>query len=341
MKKTSLSSVAPLVAIALGATVAALPISYGKSDGSFGISINAAVAKDKGGDEDRGNDKDKNEDRGNGAEARADDNRGNGNGNGVARSERDNRGPSNTVIVDNRGPGNAVDRGNAPVERTEARTAALADARQRYEDAMEHKQGPAEVADIGKRERTLTDDETKAVLARGWQARQDDDGEFRNHGERVRTFVAIAKALGLDASVGAMQANFGTAAEGFTKPGNGPTEWQTADLDVNNDGKVTQLDLIAALNPPPPVVTPPPTTTPPPVTTPPTTPPVVETPPATTTPPTTTPPTTPPVAETPPATTTPPTTTTPTTPPVAEAPPTTTTPTTTPTPTPPATAPAA
>ncbi len=105
--------------------------------------------------------------------------------------------------------------------------------------------------------------------------RPETDG-FRNHGDRVSTFVALAKQLGFSASVGAMQGNFGTPFENdlvardpvtgeflkdpdtgefiidaseaeiaAVKPGNGPrTGWETeTDLDVNMDGVVDATDL--------------------------------------------------------------------------------------------------
>ena len=107
-------------------------------------------------------------------------------------------------------------------------------------------------------------------------------GDFRNHGQRVSTFVALAKELGFGASVGAMQANFGTPFENglvatdpdtgeflrdpdtgdfiidateaeiaAVKPGNGPkTRWETeTDLDVNKDGIVDRTDLDLARDP--------------------------------------------------------------------------------------------
>jgi hypothetical protein len=105
------------------------------------------------------------------------------------------------------------------------------------------------------------------------------DGGFKNHGERTRTMVELAKRLGYGAHVGAHQANFGTpfengiadlqaqlaAAEAAgnqaeverlenelaqaienAKPGKGPDDsWATADLDVNDDGVVDKRDLDA------------------------------------------------------------------------------------------------
>jgi hypothetical protein len=104
-------------------------------------------------------------------------------------------------------------------------------------------------------------------------------GGFKNHGERTRTMVELAKRLGYGASVGAHQANFGTpfendiadlqaqlaAAEAAgnqaeverlekelaqaienAKPGKGPDDsWATADLDVNDDRVVDKRDLDA------------------------------------------------------------------------------------------------
>ena len=111
------------------------------------------------------------------------------------------------------------------------------------------------------------------------EAKGRSDGGFKNHGERTRTMVELAKRLGYGARVGAHQANFGTpfengiadlqaqlaeakAAENQAeierlenelaqaienaKPGNGPdNSWATADLDVNNDRVVDKRDLDA------------------------------------------------------------------------------------------------
>lgn len=130
--------------------------------------------------------------------------------------------------------------------------------------------------------------ETRQLIERGWRARASTDG-FRNHGDRVRTMVELAKRLGYGSRVGALQANFGTPQEnGITelqaqleeartaaaagapgaeqrvdelsaalaaaiadaKPGNGPDDdWATADLDVNGDGVVDQSDLDALNDP--------------------------------------------------------------------------------------------
>ena len=124
----------------------------------------------------------------------------------------------------------------------------------------------------------LTPDETRALIGRGWKG-PNSQGGFKNHGERTRTLVELARRLGYSPRVGAMQANFGTpfengiadlqdrlaaaraagdqaaverleakleAAIAAAKPGKGPDDaWATADLDVNDDGAVDGRDLDA------------------------------------------------------------------------------------------------
>ncbi|MEZ5668279.1 MAG: hypothetical protein R3F55_12740 [Alphaproteobacteria bacterium] len=67
---------------------------------------------------------------------------------------------------------------------------------------------------VGREVTTLDPAETNLLLANGWQVpamRLDDD--FFDHGQRLRTFVAIAVALGYAPQVGAQQANWGTPQE--------------------------------------------------------------------------------------------------------------------------------
>ena len=124
----------------------------------------------------------------------------------------------------------------------------------------------------------LAPDETQALIERGWKGPKTQDG-FKNHGQRTRTMVELAKRLGYSPRVGAMQANFGTPYENgiadlqdqlaearaagnqaeverleaeldtaiaAAKPGKGPDDsWATADLDVNDDGTVDARDLDA------------------------------------------------------------------------------------------------
>ena len=119
----------------------------------------------------------------------------------------------------------------------------------------------------------------KARDDRMTEAKGRSDAGFKNHGERTRTMVELAKRLGYGAHVGAHQANFGTPFENgiadlqaqlaearaagnqaeverlegelaeaveSAKPGKGPHDsWATADLDVNDDGVVDKRDLDA------------------------------------------------------------------------------------------------
>jgi hypothetical protein len=65
---------------------------------------------------------------------------------------------------------------------------------------------------------------TASLVALGWEAPEAvADTGFRNHGHRVSSMVEIAKALGYGAHVGALQANFGTAAAPTTEDGDAVT----------------------------------------------------------------------------------------------------------------------
>jgi hypothetical protein len=122
-------------------------------------------------------------------------------------------------------------------------------------------------------------EETSTLIERGWKGPAAPAAGFRNHGQRTRTMVEIAKQLGYGARVGALQANFGTPFENGiaglqaelaaaeeagdeaeaerlrgelataidqAKPGVGPDHgWATADLDVNDDQVVDRHDLEA------------------------------------------------------------------------------------------------
>ena len=165
----------------------------------------------------------------------------------------------------------------------------IAKAKDRYREALTDK---AKGTAAGKRStpgrearevsHRFSTSQTRQLIDKGWQAEQPLDG-FKNHGQRVRTMVELAKRLGYGARVGALQANFGTPhetgvaelqaeleaarAEAETnpdaaakvteleaalalamnaKPGNGPgDDWAAADLDVNQDGVVDRQDLAA------------------------------------------------------------------------------------------------
>lgn len=91
-------------------------------------------------------------------------------------------------------------------------------AKARYDTAVSNgrRKGQQDPADfgVGKVAHRFTPEEAKALMERGWKgpkARAADG--FKNHGERVRTMVELAKRLGYGAHVGALQANFGTPQE--------------------------------------------------------------------------------------------------------------------------------
>ena len=65
---------------------------------------------------------------------------------------------------------------------------------------------------VGRPTIELSDDETNSLISQGW-GRPDLQGNFESHGARVSTMVQIAIEQGHSASVGAMQANFGTPQE--------------------------------------------------------------------------------------------------------------------------------
>ncbi|HSA83022.1 MAG TPA: hypothetical protein VLE23_19550 [Geminicoccaceae bacterium] len=167
--------------------------------------------------------------------------------------------------------------------------ARMDEAKSRYRDALEppgrtRTQVPASFtrqhgSDLDRRQAYgLAPHETQALIERGWKGPKTHDG-FKNHGQRTRTMVELAKRLGYSPRVGALQANFGTpyengiadlqdrlaearaagdeaeverleaeleAAIAAAKPAKGPDDsWATADLDVNDDGTVDARDLDA------------------------------------------------------------------------------------------------
>jgi len=166
------------------------------------------------------------------------------------------------------------------LERQDERVAA---ARERYQQVPGHQGQHAGLGldpdQIGAMAHRFAPEEARALIERGWKSPTARNDGFRNHGERVRTMVELAKRLGYSAHVGALQANFGTPYENGiaalqdqlaeaeaagdeaevarleaeladaianAKPGVGPYDsWATADLDVNDDGVVDQHDLEA------------------------------------------------------------------------------------------------
>lgn len=161
----------------------------------------------------------------------------------------------------------------------ERRDEQVAAAKERYREALGT---PGQGLGQAKQARTVaygfSFEETTALIERGWKGPAAHAG-FRNHGERTRTMVELAKQLGYGARVGALQANFGTpfengiaelqaelaaaeeagdeaeaerlrgelaAAIDQAKPGAGPDDgWATVDLDFNDDQVVDRRDLEA------------------------------------------------------------------------------------------------
>jgi hypothetical protein len=124
-------------------------------------------------------------------------------------------------------------------------------ARSRYELASGRKVPHRAGADAGEMEIVveLPPELTIELISRGWAWHERLDEGWRNHGERVRTMVEIAKSLGHPASVGALQANFGTPFENGLDPVP-EGAWSVVSLDVNGDGTVDRLDLLALTAPP-------------------------------------------------------------------------------------------
>jgi len=236
----------------------ALPLTTGT--GALQLQAHSAAAKENGGGG-RGGD--------------------HGGGQGHGRSDRDGTGTAQSR-------GGEADQGAAEHGRGHGRS--LADARARYEAALDHKRSTQRSLDTGaghngKAPAAMLDHrQTQALIARGWE--EPTTGTFRNHGQRVRTMVALAKELGYPASVGALQGNFGTPFENGLAPvvvdleaaraalTQAPLDpmlqadvirletalttatsdmpqgsfgdWATVDLDVTDDGVVDAADLTAA-----------------------------------------------------------------------------------------------
>lgn len=87
-------------------------------------------------------------------------------------------------------------------------------AQERYQEAVSRGRGhqAAGVDEDGAVAHGFSPQEAKELIEHGWRARTFDDG-YRNHGQRVRTMVELAKRLGYGARVGALQGNFGTPFE--------------------------------------------------------------------------------------------------------------------------------
>lgn len=292
-----------LTSLGLVLMLTAAPLPWLSGDGA-GIGVPAWAGNGNGGDN------------GNGG--------GNGGGNGNGGGQGDGNGSSSGKGGDHAGRGNRPDsapaddrgRGHGRLQEIEAALSDLfaprgngrgpagskAEARERYA-ALDGGTSAGVRAErsgesFGRRQVVLDADLADALVGSGWRGpgRNVPDG-FRNHGDRVRTMVEIAKTLGYGAHVGALQANFGTPVAGsepatpspdlasltaelaearaelealqaagvddtqavldriteleqalvaLDTPGPAPEwdgDWRTADLDLNDDGRVDHADL--------------------------------------------------------------------------------------------------
>ena len=275
------STVASLLAGCTALTLIAVPAGLSMSDGQLGLAWHTAMAKNDGGGQ------------GNGGGHGGGNGGGRGGGHGSGQAHGRGHGQGGGAGLDTKsydsvdefmgkvGKGHAFGRGSHGARMDEAKG--------RYRDALEapgrtRTQVPAGFTkqhgpDLNRGAAyRLTPDETQALIDRGWKGPKTQDG-FKNHGQRTRTLVELAKRLGYSGRVGAMQANFGTPYENgiadlqdqlaearaagneaeverleaeleaaivAAKPGKGPDDsWAAADLDVNDDRTVDARDLEA------------------------------------------------------------------------------------------------
>jgi hypothetical protein len=280
-----------LLAGSAALTLIALPAGFSGNDAPLGLAWQAALAGQgnggghgggNGGGHGGGNGGGRGGEHGHGAGQAHGCGHGSGNGGSVGPDTKTY--DSMDQFMGEVGNGHAFGRG-----RHDARTD---EAKGRYRDALEspgqaRKQVPAGFTkrhgrdlDRGAAYR-LAPDETQTLIERGWKGPKAQAG-FKNHGERTRTMVELAKRLGYSPRVGAMQANFGTPFENgiadlqdqlaaaraagnqaeverleakldtairAAKPGKGPDDsWATVDLDVNDDRIVDARDLEALVH---------------------------------------------------------------------------------------------
>jgi hypothetical protein len=268
-----------LLAGSAALTLIAVPAGLSMDDGHLGVAWQAALAKNDGGGPGNGGGNGGGQGGGIGGGSGQAHGRGHGQGGGAGADTKSY--DSVDEFMGKVGRGHAFGRGSHDARVDEAKS--------RYRDALEppgrtRTQVPAGFTkqhgpDLDRGVAYgLAPDETQALIERGWKGPKTQDG-FKNHGQRTRTMVELAKQLGYSARVGAMQANFGTPYENgiadlqdqlaearasgnqaeverleaeldtaiaAAKPGKGPDDsWATADLDVNDDGIVDGRDLEA------------------------------------------------------------------------------------------------
>jgi hypothetical protein len=103
----------------------------------------------------------------------------------------------------------------------ERRDEQLERARALYNQSLDHRRrgGPRGTGAVGldrlpgPEAHRLSPQETRRLIKHGWRPGREPGPGFRNHRERVRTMVELAKRLGHGAQIGALQAGFGTPQE--------------------------------------------------------------------------------------------------------------------------------
>ena len=175
-----LSAAVALVAIAL----IAAPLDFTPPDWQLSQSAAQAKGGGGGGGKGGGNDNGRGHDKGNDTSSAKPGGKGAGKDNGKSANAKDNKGLSK----------------------------AKNETQKRYAKALGLGVDGAGVKP-GKSVHTFSHKQVKGLLGHKWKTAHFVDLNFDNHGERVSTMVAIAKALGYGAWVGAMQANFGTMQE--------------------------------------------------------------------------------------------------------------------------------
>jgi hypothetical protein len=124
----------------------------------------------------------------------------------------------------------------------------LATARDRYNRALgataqitaKAKAGSGKQFDTAKAVFVFSEGETETLIRAGWAAPQARAPRaVADHGQKVRTYIAIAIALGYSPYVGATKANFGDAVS-RTAPGGA---WRDVNFDLNGDGIVDERDV--------------------------------------------------------------------------------------------------
>ena len=98
------------------------------------------------------------------------------------------------------------------------------------------------VEDLGKVSKQLVKNESVSLVSSGWISDKVYSKDFVNHGQRVKTYIEIAKAQGLPAYVGALQANFGNPIE------TGIVDLQNQISDLNNQLALSTQTLEANIN---------------------------------------------------------------------------------------------